>query len=137
VTTPVVAVGAFIFDRDGRVLLVQRGTPPALGTWSLPGGKLELEETLAQAVAREVQEETGLVVQVGALACVVERMSEGYHYVILDYLARPIGGQLALRPGSDVRDARWVTSDDLPSLDLTEGLVPLLERARAANRAWK
>jgi hypothetical protein len=55
--------------------------------------------------------------------------------VILDYLARVIGGELA--PASDVRDARWVSSDDLPSLELTEGLVPLLERARAANRAWK
>jgi ADP-ribose pyrophosphatase YjhB (NUDIX family) len=134
-TTPVVAVGAFIFDREGRVLLVQRGAPPALGKWSLPGGKLELDETLAQAVAREVREETGLSVTVGALACVVERISEGYHYVILDYLARPIGGELA--PASDVSDARWVTSDDLPALELTEGLLPLLERARIANRAWK
>jgi mutator protein MutT len=134
-TTPVVAVGAFIFDREGRVLLIQRGNPPAVGKWSLPGGKLELNETLAQAVAREVREETGLTVVVGALACVVERMSEGYHYVILDYLARPVSGQLT--PQSDVRDARWVTSDDLPALELTEGLLPLLERARIANRAWK
>ena len=131
---PTVAVGAFVFDREGRVLLVERGTPPAQGLWSVPGGKLEMNETLAQAVAREVREETGLVVEVGALACVVERMSEGYHYVILDYLARPIGGALA--PASDVRAARWVTSDDLPTLALTDGLLTLLERARASHRAW-
>jgi len=87
-TTPTVAVGAFVFDRDGRILLVERGAPPSEGQWSIPGGKLEMNETLAQAVTREVREETGLVVEVGALACVVERMSEGYHYVILDYLAR-------------------------------------------------
>jgi len=134
-TIPTVAVGAFVFDRDGRVLLVERGTPPALGLWSVPGGKLEMNETLAQAVAREVREETGLSVEVGALACVVERMSEGYHYVILDYLARPIGGALA--PASDVRAARWVTTDDLPTMALTDGLLPLLERARASYRAWK
>ena len=134
-TVPNVAVGAFVFDPEGRVLLVERATPPAQGLWSVPGGKLEMNETLAQAVAREVREETGLIVEVGALACVVERMSEGYHYVILDYLARPIGGTLA--PASDVRAARWVTSDDLPSLALTDGLLTLLERARVAHRAWR
>lgn len=131
---PVVAVGAFVFDADGRVLLIERGAPPGVGLWTLPGGKLEMNETLAQAVAREVREETGLVVEVGGLACVVERMTEGYHYVILDYLARPIGGTLA--PASDVRDARWVTSDELASLPLTDGLLPLLERARVSYRAW-
>lgn len=132
---PTVAVGAFIFDRDGRILLVERGAPPARGLWSVPGGKLEMNETLAQAVTREVREETGLIVEVGALACVVERMSEGYHYVILDYLARVIGGQLT--PASDVADARWVTSDELPAMALTDGLLTLLERARAAHRNWR
>ncbi len=134
-TLPTVAVGAFIFDRDGHILLVERGTPPAKGQWSVPGGKLEMNETLAQAVAREVREETGLVIEVGALACVVERMSEGYHYVILDYLARVIGGELA--PASDVIDARWVTNDDLPTMALTDGLLTLLERARVAHRNWR
>ena len=134
-TTPTVAVGAFVFDRDGRILLVERGAPPSEGQWSIPGGKLEMNETLAQAVTREVREETGLVVEVGALACVVERMSEGYHYVILDYLARVIGGELAA--ASDVRAARWITNDDLPTMALTDGLVTLLERARVAHRAWR
>src|SRR6187551_3104500 len=90
--TPIVAVGAFIFDREGRVLLVERGKDPGKGLWTVPGGRLEPRETLAQAVAREVREETGLIVEVGALACVVERMGDDFHFVILDYLARSIGG---------------------------------------------
>jgi 8-oxo-dGTP diphosphatase len=68
--TPTVAVGAFVFDPEGRVLLVERGQPPGAGLWTVPGGRLEPGETLAQGVAREVREETGLVVEVGALACV-------------------------------------------------------------------
>lgn len=126
--TPVCAVGAFIFDRE-RVLVIQRGTPPGEGLWSLPGGKLEPNETLAQAVAREVREETGLIVEVGPLACVVERIGDDYHFVILDYLARAIGGALAA--ASDVRDARWVTDDELAALPHTEGLLDVLARARA------
>jgi len=130
-----VAVGGFVFDPGGRVLLVERGTPPGEGLWSVPGGKLEPGETLVQAVAREVREETGLVVEVGTLACVVERMGDDYHYVILDYLARPIGGKLA--PGSDARAARFVSDPELPKLPLTEGLQLLIDRARAAHKAWR
>jgi ADP-ribose pyrophosphatase YjhB (NUDIX family) len=66
--TPIVGVGAVVFDREGRVLLVERGKPPGVGLWSLPGGRLEPRETLVQAVAREVREETGLVVEVGTLS---------------------------------------------------------------------
>lgn len=125
---PTVAVGAFVFDGD-RVLVVQRGAPPGEGLWSVPGGKQEPGETLAQAVAREVREETGLVVEVGALACVVERMGDAYHYVILDYRARVIGGALA--PGSDARAARFVTLDELAALPHTEGLLECLLRPSA------
>jgi len=131
--TPVCAVGAFVFDGD-RVLVIQRAKPPGAGLWSVPGGKLEAGETLAQAVAREVREETGLVVEVGPLACVVERMGDGFHYVILDYLARAIGGTLGA--ASDARAARWATPDDLAQLPLTEGLAPILARARATHAAW-
>jgi len=131
---PTVAVGAFVFDGAGRVLLVQRGKPPSEGLWTVPGGRLEPGETLAQAVAREVREETGLVVEVGTLACVVERMSEGYHYVILDYIARVVGGTLAA--ASDARGAMWVSADELLQLPLTEGLMPLVERARATHAPW-
>jgi ADP-ribose pyrophosphatase YjhB (NUDIX family) len=127
--TPVVAVGAFVFDDAGRVLLVQRGTPPGAGLWTVPGGKLEGGETLAAAVAREVREETGLVVEAGALVEVVERIAGGYHYVIVDYVARAIGGELAA--GSDARAARFVDDAELAALPLTDGLLPVLSRARS------
>ena len=126
--TPVCAVGAFVFDGD-RVLVIQRAKPPGAGLWSVPGGKLEAGETLAQAVAREVREETGLVVEVGPLAAVVERMGADYHFIILDYLARVTGGTLAA--ASDVSAARWVTDDELASLPHTEGLIDVLAQARA------
>lgn len=132
--TPIVAVAAIVFDTEGRVLLIERGTPPGLGLWSVPGGKLEGAETLAQGVAREVREETGLLVEVGPLACVIERMGDDHHFVILDYLARAIGGTLAA--ASDVRAARWVTADELYALPLTDGLGAVLERARATHAAW-
>jgi ADP-ribose pyrophosphatase YjhB (NUDIX family) len=132
--TPQVAVGAFIFDDRGRVLLIERGQPPSQGAWTVPGGKLEPGETLAQAVAREVREETGLVAEIGPLVCVVERISEGYHYVILDYLARVVAG--SLDPGSDVRAARFADDDELAKLPLTDGLMPIVARARAKHAAW-
>ena len=132
--TPIVAVGAFVFDREGRVLLVERGKPPGVGLWTVPGGRLEPRETLAQAVAREVREETGLIVEVGTLACVVERMGDDFHFVILDYLARTIGGEL--KAASDASAARFVTERELEQLPLTDGLIPLLERARATYATW-
>ncbi len=132
--TPQVAVGAIVFDDRGRVLLVERGRPPGVGRWTVPGGRLEGGETLAQAVAREVREETGLEVEVGALGCVVERISEGYHYVILDYMARVVGGTLTA--GDDARAVRWVEEAELAALPTTDGLLPVLARARATHAAW-
>jgi len=131
--TPTVAVGAFVFE-DGRVLLIERGHPPGDGLWTVPGGRQEPGETLAQAVAREVREETGLVVEVGPLACVVERIGPDHHFVILDYLARRIGGTLAA--SSDARAARFVDEAELATLPLTEGLADALQRARAIRRPW-
>lgn len=131
---PVVAVGAIVFDAEGRVLLVERGTPPGVGLWSVPGGKLEPRETLAQAVAREVREETGLIVEVGTLACVVEPVGDDYHFVILDYFARVIGGALA--GASDARAARFVDPAELDTLPLSDGLAEVLARARATQPAW-
>lgn len=127
--TPAVAVAAIVFDERGCVLLVERGKPPGAGLWTVPGGRLEGQETLAQGVAREVREETGLLVEVGPLACVVERMGDDFHFVILDYLARVIGGALAA--GDDARAARWVDHDELARLPLTDGLVDVIARARA------
>lgn len=132
--TPTVAVAAIVYDSTGRILLVERGKPPGERLWSVPGGRLEAAETLAQGVAREVREETGLIVEVGALACVVERFGDDYHFVILDYVARAIGGEL--RAGDDVTDARWVDEGELQKLPLTEGLQDILARARAAHRSW-
>ena len=132
--TPVVGVGAIVFDGAGRVLLVERGRPPGAGLWSIPGGRLEPRETLAQAVAREVREETGLIVEVGALACVVERMGDDYHFVLLDYFARVTGGTLAA--ASDARDARFVAIDEVAALPTTDGLVDVLARARATQPPW-
>ena len=144
---PQVAVGAFVFDERGRVLLIERGRPPGEGLWTVPGGKLEPGETLVQAVAREVREETGLTAEIGPLVCVVERIAEGYHYVILDYLARVVGGARAAAPetagggprpapGDDVRDARYCDDADVARLPLTDGLLPVLERARAMHATW-
>jgi 8-oxo-dGTP diphosphatase len=131
---PRVAVGAIVFSGD-HVLLVQRATPPGAGLWTVPGGKLEPGETLAAAVAREVREATGLTVTCGRLVDVIERVSPGFHYVILDYLATLTAAANDSAPtptaGDDVSAARWVASADLASLPLTEGLVPVLERARA------
>jgi ADP-ribose pyrophosphatase YjhB (NUDIX family) len=134
--TPAVAVAAIIFDDDDRVLVIRRGHPPGEGLWTVPGGRLEPGEKLAAGVAREVAEETGLVVEVGPLAEVVERMGADYHFVILDYLARVIGGTLAA--ASDASDARFVTADELQQLPVTDGLVPVIDRARArtASHRW-
>jgi 8-oxo-dGTP diphosphatase len=132
--TPIVGVGAIVFDDAGRALLIERGRPPGAGLWSIPGGRLEPRETLAQAVAREVREETGLIVEVGGLACVVERMADDYHFVLLDYFARITGGTLAA--ASDARDARFVAIDDIAALPTTDGLLDVLVRARATQPPW-
>ncbi|MGD0417209.1 MAG: NUDIX hydrolase [Terriglobales bacterium] len=118
---PLVGVGAVII-KESRVLLIQRGTPPLLGEWSLPGGVLECGETLREAVAREAREETGLVVEPGEMLGVYERVirnDEGrvrYHYVLIDFLCCPVGGDL--KAGSDAADVRWFTRDELPALNL-------------------
>ncbi len=107
---PLVGVGAVIVE-DGRVLLVRRGSEPLKGGWTLPGGVLEVGETLAAGVAREVREETGLEVEPLELVEVLERIHrEGervrYHYVIADYLCRVMGGEL--RAASDADAVRWL-----------------------------
>jgi len=123
---PSVAVGAVAVRDDGALLLVRRGTAPALGRWSLPGGRVEWAEVLSEALRREVAEETGLEVAPGGLAGLVERIhpDEGFHYVILDYYVAVTGG--TLRPGSDVTDARWVLPSELASLELSDGLLEAL-----------
>jgi ADP-ribose pyrophosphatase YjhB (NUDIX family) len=125
--TPAVAVAAIVFDDDGRVLLVQRGRPPGAGLWTVPGGKVEAGEWLSDALVREVREETGLSIEVGPMVTVVERLGDEWHYVILDYLARVVGGTLVA--ADDVTDARFVARAELAALDLTEGLVDVIDLA--------
>ena len=130
-----VAVGGIAFDGSGRVLLVERGHPPATGRWTIPGGRVELGETVREACARELAEETGLEVEVGPLVEVVDRIGAAtaggppsYHFVIVDFLATVRGGRLTA--GSDVTDARFCDAAELASLPLTDGLEPVLDRAR-------
>jgi 8-oxo-dGTP diphosphatase len=113
---PIVGVGAVILDGD-RVLLIKRGHAPLMGEWSLPGGALEVGETLEEGIRREVLEETGLMVEPTGIVEVFDRISrdpEGrvqYHYVLVDYLCRITGGDLAC--ATDAVDARWATLSEL------------------------
>jgi len=129
---PIIAVGAVVLDANDRVLLIRRAKPPAAGKWSVPGGKVKHGETLQKACAREVREETGIAIAPGPLVEVVERITEGFHYVILDFAARP-GTEPAPQPraADDVEEARWVGLDKLEDYDTTEGLVAVIERARS------
>lgn len=140
---PVVGVGGVVF-RDGRVLLIRRGTPPLQGRWSIPGGRVEWGETLEQAVVRELREETGLDVQVIELIEIVERIFDDepgepeatgprpsrdaqYHFVILDFLCAAPAGEA--RSGGDAREIAWAGEDDLPRYELTESALGVIRAA--------
>ncbi len=133
--SPAIGVGAFVFDPQGRVLLVRRARDPNADRWAIPGGRLMAGETLAQGVAREVHEETGLIVEVGPLACVVEVVDDAHHYVVLDYLGRVIGGTLGA--ADDVTDARYVAVDELSRFPVVDGLEALVARARLLDEEWQ
>ncbi|MGH9000083.1 MAG: NUDIX hydrolase [Acidimicrobiia bacterium] len=128
ILAPEVAVGAVV-RRGDQILVVRRGRGPGTGRWSLPGGRVDFGETLAQAVAREVQEETGVDVDVGEFLGWVERMGTEpapYHYVILDFAATLPGPPGPLVPGDDAGDARWVPLSEMTTLDLVPGLEAFL-----------
>jgi 8-oxo-dGTP diphosphatase len=132
-TRPVVGVGAVVLMDDGRVVLVRRGHEPLKGQWSLPGGGLELGETLQAGTAREVLEETGLVVEVGPVIEVFDRIlldemgRVGYHFVLVDYLCRPCGGTLAA--GSDVEAVVLADPAALGSYEVAEKARTVIARA--------
>lgn len=121
--TPLVGVGAIIVE-DDRVALVKRGHAPLQGKWSIPGGVLEVGETLRKAAVREALEETGLVVQPGELLGVFERVipdEQGkmrYHYVLIDFLCRRVDGQLTA--GDDAEEVRWFRREELAALELAQ-----------------
>jgi 8-oxo-dGTP diphosphatase len=138
---PIVGVGAVIVDR-GKVVLVKRKYEPLAGQWSLPGGRLELGETLGDGLAREMLEETGLVVQVGPVVDVFDRIlldperRVRYHYVLVDYLCRPVAGTLT--HGSDVAAAELVDPADLGRFRLTPKATSVIEKALiiARTHTW-
>jgi 8-oxo-dGTP diphosphatase len=121
---PEVCVGAVATRRDD-LLMVRRGHGPGAGQWSVPGGRVERGETLAEAVVRELDEETALAGLCGPLLGWVERIEDDHHFVILDFdvVVLSTGEPVA---GSDAAEARWVPVWDVPELDLVEGLAEFL-----------
>jgi ADP-ribose pyrophosphatase YjhB (NUDIX family) len=141
-----VGVGGVVIDNN-RALLIRRGRPPMEGEWSIPGGMLELGETLTQGVTRELAEETGLEVNVVDIIEVLERIfpalpgADGapgnaarpqYHFVILDYLCEATGGTLCA--GSDAREFAWAREDELVKFDLTVAATRVMRKAFAMAR---
>lgn len=125
-------MGALIVQ-DSRILLVERGHEPLKGWWSLPGGAVEPGEFLQAATLREVREETGLDVEIVCLIEVFERLMYDdsgaleYHFVLMDYLCRPVGGEL--RAADDASRVAWVAEPDLGTLQITEGTPAVIAKA--------
>lgn len=137
---PIVGVGAVIVDQ-GRVLLVKRGSPPLLGEWSLPGGVVELGETLRAAVEREALEETGLIVKAGEVLEVLDRIIPGkdsspqYHYVLIDFLCVVTGGTLCA--GGDAADVCWASEKELRKFKLERLALKVIGKAFLATNSLK
>ena len=127
--SPLVGVGAIIIE-DGRVLLVKRGHPPLAGEWSIPGGVLEVGETLREAAVREAREETCLTVEPAELLGVYDRVlrdDDGrtlYHYVLIDFLCRRVGGEA--RAADDADEVRWFTQEEADELALPEDTAEVI-----------
>jgi len=133
-----VGVGAVIVDGE-RVLLVKRAHEPLKGEWSLPGGAVEVGESLEAALVREVREETRLDVVVGPVVEVLDRIGRDasdrveYHYVIVDYLCRVAGGTATC--GSDAEDVEWARRDDLSRYRLTSAAMAVIAKAFAMSNS--
>ena len=131
---PLVGVGAVIIEQ-GRVLLVKRARPPLLAQWSIPGGALEVGELVREAVMREAREETGLIVEPGELLGVYDRVVRDahervqYHYVLIDFLCRRVGGELAA--ADDAAEVRRFTREELPGLRLAEDTLDVIRKGFA------
>jgi mutator protein MutT len=126
---PFIGVGAVIAER-GRVVLVKRGHPPLAGEWSIPGGMLEVGETLREGVVREVREETGLTVEAADLLGVYDRLLRDdvgrvlYHYVLVDFLCRRVRGELAA--SGDAAEVRWFTAEEVAALALPQDTAEVI-----------
>jgi 8-oxo-dGTP diphosphatase len=134
---PLVGVGAIIIE-DNRVVLVKRAHPPLQAQWSIPGGVLEVGELVREAAVREAREETGLIVEPGELLGVYDRILRDveqrvqYHYVLIDFLCRSVGGELFA--ASDAAEVRWFTKEELSMLNLAEDTEDVIERGFANLR---
>ena len=142
---PVVGIGGVVIDQ-GRTMLIRRGNEPLLGQWSIPGGTLELGESLQEGVVRELLEETGIEVRVldlievfdrvfpedGAIGAEAKRKPR-FHFVIADYLCERLGGEP--RAGSDVTDVAFAREEELARFHLTETATRVLKKAFAMDRA--
>jgi 8-oxo-dGTP diphosphatase len=128
---PRVGVGAVVL-RGGKILLVRRGAPPSVGIWAIPGGALELGETLREAAEREILEETGIMIRAGEpvfIGDAFHRDADGrvrFHYVVIDFAADYLGGEV--KEGDDAMDARWVTPAELQDLPTTKTTLKLLRQ---------
>ena len=120
---PMVGVGGIVLN-GGKVLLVKRGKQPGYGKWSIPGGMVELGETLSEAIKREVLEECGIEIELADVVAVLERVicredeRVRYHYVLVDFLGYWKGGDL--QPASDISEARWADPVEMETLEMTE-----------------
>ncbi len=135
---PVVGVGGVVISGE-RALLVRRGRPPLEGEWSIPGGMLELGETLIEGVQRELAEETGIEVRVAGLIEVFERISldasgrPQYHFVVLDYFCEAVRGEG--RAGSDAIEVAWATDAELAQYSLTPAATRVIRKAFEMSRS--
>jgi len=126
---PLVGIGAIIVD-NGRVALIKRGKAPLLGEWSIPGGMLELGETLRNGAEREALEETGLVVRATELLGVFDRVVPDddkrtrYHYVLIDFLCERVSGDL--HASGDAAEARWFRREEISKLSLAEDTAAVI-----------
>ena len=129
---PIVGVGGVVIHRQ-RALLIRRGCEPLKGEWSIPGGVVELGETLRQAAVREAKEETGLEVEAGEVLEVVDRIMRDpehkvqYHYVLVDFLCRRISGEA--RSGADASELRWITPEELRSFPVSDSAAAVIRKA--------
>ncbi len=138
--SPQIAVGAIVI-KDKEVLLVKRNQPPGEGLWAIPGGRVELGETLQEAAEREVGEETGVTVRARNPVYtfdLIERDDSGrirYHYIIVDLMADYVGGMP--NPSDDAREARWVASEELDDLSASQATKEVLKSIAHVGRIWE